>query len=235
MFQMAWLMISFFAAIWVLVLAWIVLCFVANWRIFKKAGQPGWASIVPFYNCYIEYGIYWGNGWIFVIPIVLGLLSGIPILGVVTGIVTLIIRAMTCYKKAVAFGEGIGFAIGLFFLPAIFAMILAFGSYRYRGVPQDGFSYQQLKRKFEAFRAKEQTYTYEAPRQEQKPNVNYEAPRQERKPNVNYEAPEQGQKPHVNDEAPGQAQKPDMDYEAPSLEQKADAAYEASDRESTQE
>lgn len=218
MFQMAWLIVSFFAAIWVLVLAWIVLCFVANWRIFKKAGQPGWASIVPFYNRYIEYGIYWGNGWIFVIPIVLGLLSGIPILGVVTGIVTLIIRAMTCYKKAVAFGEGIGFAIGLFFLPAIFAMILAFGSYRYRGVPQDGFSYQQMKRKFEAFRAKEQTYTYEAPRQERKPNVNYEAPGQAQKPNVDYEAP-------------GQAQKPDMDYEAPSLEQKTDAAYEAPERE----
>ncbi len=163
MYRWELMLISFLAAIWVLVLAWIVLCVVADWKIFKKAGQPGWASIVPLYSDYIGYKIYWGNGWIFLLPLVLGLLTGIPILGAAAGIAALVIRAMTSYKKSVAFGQGIGFAIGLFFLPAIFSMILAFGNYRYRGIPQDGFSYQQMKGKYDSFRAKEQTYTYETP------------------------------------------------------------------------
>lgn len=64
-----------------LAIAYFVLKIVANWKIFEKAGQPGWASIVPFYSNYIEFNIYWGNGWLFLIPVVLSLLSGIPLLG----------------------------------------------------------------------------------------------------------------------------------------------------------
>ncbi len=41
-----------------LVIAYFVLKIVANWKIFEKAGQPGWASIVPFYSNYIEFNIY---------------------------------------------------------------------------------------------------------------------------------------------------------------------------------
>ena len=44
-----------------LVVAYFVLKIVANWKIFEKAGQPGWASIVPFYSNYIEFNIYWGK------------------------------------------------------------------------------------------------------------------------------------------------------------------------------
>lgn len=44
-----------------LVVAYFVLKIVANWKIFEKAGQPGWASIVPFYSNYIEFNIYWGE------------------------------------------------------------------------------------------------------------------------------------------------------------------------------
>ena len=38
---------------WLLGVIWVVLKVVAGWRIFAKAGQPGWASIVPFYNSYL--------------------------------------------------------------------------------------------------------------------------------------------------------------------------------------
>lgn len=51
-----------FSTFWLLGVIWVVLKVVAGWRIFAKAGQPGWASIVPFYNSYIEFKIYWGNG-----------------------------------------------------------------------------------------------------------------------------------------------------------------------------
>lgn len=39
-----------------------VVLVIANWKIFKKAGEPGWAAIVPFYNSYIFAKITWGNG-----------------------------------------------------------------------------------------------------------------------------------------------------------------------------
>ena len=28
---------------------------IANWKIFSKAGEPGWKSLIPFYNVYTEY------------------------------------------------------------------------------------------------------------------------------------------------------------------------------------
>lgn len=48
-----------------LVIAYFVLKIVANWKIFENAGQPGWASIVPFYSNYIEFNIYWGTAGCF--------------------------------------------------------------------------------------------------------------------------------------------------------------------------
>ena len=56
-------LLSIFAGFWLVILAFFVLNIVAGWKIFEKAGQPGWASIVPFYNSYIRYKIFWGNGW----------------------------------------------------------------------------------------------------------------------------------------------------------------------------
>ena len=40
-----------------------VAAIVAMWRIFSKAGEPGWAAIVPLYNTYVLFKITWGNGW----------------------------------------------------------------------------------------------------------------------------------------------------------------------------
>ena len=60
---------------WLLVVAYFVISIIANWKIFTKAGQPGWAAIVPFYKQYIEFKIYWGNGWLFLVPIVLAALA----------------------------------------------------------------------------------------------------------------------------------------------------------------
>lgn len=165
-----------------LVVAYFVLKIVANWKIFEKAGQPGWASIVSFYSNYIEFNIYWGNGWLFLIPVLLSLLSGIPLLGNLFLVVALIIGAITNYKKAVAFGEGIGFTIGLCLLNPVFNMILAFGHYEYHGIPQDGYSYSQLKTKYEEKKAEQQnnpgTVQYQAPETPKEPsqNVQYQTP-----------------------------------------------------------
>ena len=113
-----WL-IDTFATTWVLWLIVCVLLIVAQWRIFEKAGEAGWKSIIPFYNQYILFKIAMGSGWFF-------LLLLIPFVNIVMMIVLDV-------KLASAFGQGTGFAIGLIFLPNIFQLILGFGNYTYVG------------------------------------------------------------------------------------------------------
>ncbi len=105
----------------ILGLAFSVLMIVALWKIFEKAGEPGWAAIVPLYNAYTLFKITWGSGWKF-------LLMLIPLVNLVICIITFI-------KLAKAFGKGGGFAAGLIFLGLIFMCILGFGNDEYVGVP----------------------------------------------------------------------------------------------------
>ena len=96
-----------------------VVAIVAVWKIFTKAGKPGWASIIPFYNLYVLFEIAGMNGWLF-------LLLCLPI-------VNIVMMIMLYINLAKAFGKGTGFMIGLIFLPNIFTLILAFGSSQYQG------------------------------------------------------------------------------------------------------
>jgi len=161
-------------------LAFFVVNIIANWKIFTKAGQPGWAAIVPFYKQYIEFKIYWGNGLLFLVPLVLSLLGFIPLLGTLLVIASIVINVVTQYKKAVSFGQGVGFTIGLVLLAPIFNMILGFGQYQYLGVPQDGYSYDQLKTKYDEHKAAQQntqtTYSQPAPENQLNPNMSYQKP-----------------------------------------------------------
>ena len=99
-----------------------VLGIIAMWKIFTKAGEPGWAAIIPFYNAYTLFKITWGSGWKF-------LLLLIPFVNIVIMIITQV-------KLAKAFGKSGGFAVGLILLSTIFMLILGFGSSEYKGVPQ---------------------------------------------------------------------------------------------------
>lgn len=169
-----------FSTFWLLGVIWVVLKVVAGWRIFAKAGQPGWASIVPFYNSYIEFKIYWGNGWLFLVPLVLSVAAaGIPVFSTLFTLLAAIIAIITKYRQSVAFGQGIGFTIGLVLLDPIFSMILGFGSYEYLGIPKDGYSYDELVDKYNNYRAAhpKQEITYEQPApSKDHPNVSYEQP-----------------------------------------------------------
>jgi hypothetical protein len=110
------------AIYWVFVIALGILTIVAMWRVFQKAGQPGWAAIVPIYNAYILLKTVGRPGWWVVLYL-------IPIVNVVIEIIVLI-------DLAKCFGQGGGFAVGLFFLPFIFMPILGFGSAQYRPIPR---------------------------------------------------------------------------------------------------
>lgn len=103
-------------------LAFMVLVLVGYWKIFTKAGKPGWACLIPFYSQYCQFEIAWGNGWLF-------LLTLIPC-------VYFVVMIIYSIKLAKAFGQGTGFGLGLFFLSPIFSLILGFGNAQYIG-PQE--------------------------------------------------------------------------------------------------
>ena len=96
-----------------------LLLIVAMWKVFTKAGQPGWASIIPIYNLYVWCKIV-GRPWWWI------LLMLIPL-------VNFIILIILFIDLAKSFGKGIGFAIGLILLSIIFFPILGFGSATYQG------------------------------------------------------------------------------------------------------
>lgn len=128
-----------------------ILVIVAQWLIFQKAGEKGWKAIIPIYNVYTLYKIsgkvgLWIQGLIsgvvsviLLIVFVFGIAaeSGAPTLIsiallVVVGIWQIVIRYKQCKGLSEHFGEGTGFALGLFFFESIFMLILAFGHYQYQ-------------------------------------------------------------------------------------------------------
>lgn len=90
------------------------------WKVFTKAGKPGWASIIPIYNAIVLLEIAGKPLWwiiLFFIPCV--------------NIIIAILVAMDVAKN---FGKGAGFGLGLAFLPFIFYPILGFSDARYQPV-----------------------------------------------------------------------------------------------------
>ena len=130
-------------------LLWWILQIIANWRIFTKAGEAGWKSLIPVYSDYVSYRIAWHTSY-FWLTFILGIISSvaqsyIKTNGAVTAlsvivsliqIVMAIISILYSVKLSKAFGHGIGFAIGLIFLQPIFLLILGLGSDTYCGADQ---------------------------------------------------------------------------------------------------
>jgi hypothetical protein len=92
---------------------------VGMWRAFEKAGKPGWAAIIPFYNFYIMCKIAGRPGWWWVLLL-------IPL-------VNIVIWFIVSIDAAKAFGKTAGFGVGLALLGFIFWPILGFGDARYVG------------------------------------------------------------------------------------------------------
>jgi hypothetical protein len=89
------------------------------WKIFSKAGKPGWAAIIPIYNAIVLLEIVDKPLWWII-------LMFIPIVNFVISIIVTV-------ELAKKFGQSTGFAIGLILLAPIFYPILGFGSAQYQG------------------------------------------------------------------------------------------------------
>ena len=102
-----------------IILAVVVFMIAAMWKIFEKAGQPGWAAIVPIYNCYVLLKIVGKPGWwllLFLIPIV-----------------NYVFIIWTYNMLSKSFGKEEGFTVGLVLLGIVFFPILGFGDAKYLG------------------------------------------------------------------------------------------------------
>ena len=104
----------------VLYLALIALMLVSMWKIFSKAGKPGWACLIPIYNIIIMLEIA-GKPWWWLL-----LIMFVPLANVIMGIWMLNLIAL-------GYGKTSGFTVGMILLPFIFFPILGLGSAKYIG------------------------------------------------------------------------------------------------------
>lgn len=104
---------------WIVWLAVVVLEIAAMWKVFEKAGQPGWAAIIPIYNAIVLIQISGKPVWWF-------LLYFIPLVNIIIAIIVM-------HNISKNFGKGVGFTVGLILLGAIFFPILAWGDAEYLG------------------------------------------------------------------------------------------------------
>lgn len=108
------------AMMMIVYLAIAVVCIMGYWKVFVKAGQPGWAILIPFYNIYVLLKIAGRPGWWL-------LLCLIPIVNIGIAIVVAI-------DIAKSFGQSTVFGVVLLFLLSVIGyLILGFGNYRYLG------------------------------------------------------------------------------------------------------
>lgn len=140
------------------ILCFYALMVIADWKIFVKAGEKGWKALIPIYNFYIMLKIVKMKTWFWylitinVLAAIMFMIDGTNpyvmsneefaklsftnhpttlVALVFTSIVELICSIIFAYRMAKVFGKSSLFAVGLFFLPNIFWLILAFGGAKY--------------------------------------------------------------------------------------------------------
>jgi hypothetical protein len=101
-----------------------IVTLIGMWKVFTKAGEPGWAVLIPIYNIIVLLrvaGLPWY--WVFT-PLILI----IPFLGAIAYLAWIV---WVHHRISTNFGQGVGFTIGLTLLGPIFWLILGFGSSKY--------------------------------------------------------------------------------------------------------
>jgi hypothetical protein len=97
--------------------AFFVFFIICHWKIFTKAGQEGWKSLIPLYNAYVQLQITKQ-------PTIWLLYFFIPFVNIYFGIKHI-------HGLSRAFGKDVGFTVGIILLPIVFYPILAFGDSKY--------------------------------------------------------------------------------------------------------
>lgn len=117
----------------VLLLVLIIPAVVGLWKVFTKAGKPGWAAIVPFYNWWVWIEIVGRPQSWFWILLGLTLFSWIPVLGLFASIAAFVFTIILSIDLAKSFGKDAGMGVLVALLPFIGLPILGFGAAKYVG------------------------------------------------------------------------------------------------------
>jgi ABC-type sulfate transport system permease subunit len=108
-----------------MLIVWVI-SVVGMWKVYEKAGKPGWASIIPIYNVIVMLEII-GKPTIWLLFLL------IPCVNIYFSITMINLLSKS-------YGQSEGFTVGLIFLPFIFYPVLGFGNYQYLGPAGAGFA-----------------------------------------------------------------------------------------------
>ena len=146
---------SLVVTILVCAIIYYVLFVIAGWKIFEKAGEKGWKSLIPIYNIYIMYKIVKMEKWFFITlaaslvasmiatsmginledPSAQLIINGSNIFGflllLAVGVLGAVISIIQYVRLSRAFQHGTGFAVGLILLSSLFFLILGFDDSKY--------------------------------------------------------------------------------------------------------
>jgi hypothetical protein len=110
--------------VWIAIMIFMIISW---WIVFKKAGQPGWAILIPIYNFLVILRVatkpWW---WVFALLL--------PIIPFVGPFLLLVVMIFVFHGISKNFGQGAGFTVGLVLLSIVFVPILAFGDYQWKAV-----------------------------------------------------------------------------------------------------
>lgn len=139
-------MAAFLALLFLAVMLIFFLEIAGKWQVYRKMGIEPWKCLIPYYSTYVVYHAVWTVQF-FWAWLALELLSAflpspfapelnlfVRMVSLVTVVLLTVWNAVFYYQISRAFGEGIAFAVGLFFVPWIFYPLLGFSSqFQYRG------------------------------------------------------------------------------------------------------
>lgn len=111
--------------VWLISLVVSLVFLAGMWKIFSKAGKPGWAAIIPIYNIIVLLEVTGKPIWWIVFFL-------IPVVNFIAPLIVMILVYITLAER---FGRGIGTVLGLILLPFIFVPVLGFGSATYTAGP----------------------------------------------------------------------------------------------------
>ena len=135
------------AGLIIVLIAIAVFTIICMWKIFVKAGEPGWKCLIPVYGEYVFFKIAWEPMWFFItlgLTVLTNIITSVAaangnggatgfglVVMIIVSIVSIVIGIITMIKLAKRFGKSTGFGIGLIFLEPIFMGILAFDNSDY--------------------------------------------------------------------------------------------------------
>jgi hypothetical protein len=121
--------LAMLAGLWILFLVVWVVSIIALWKVFEKAGIPGWKAIVPIYNGWLLFEMAGKPGWWALI----GLAGVIPILGIFAGIASFVLYCIAALELGKAFGKSTAFSVvGLIIFNVVGLLMLGFDSSKYK-------------------------------------------------------------------------------------------------------